>query len=185
MNDFLDRKLSKRFRTFDYNGNGFIERSDFEMSVARLAEEFGHELESPARQRLLDLSLGLWDQYLQVSDTNGDGRISEAEYKEAFALGLLETPEAFDAGYMPFLWAIMDIVDQDGDGKLTVTDEIRWTSAWMHLSEQDSREVFRHLDQDGDGFITTHDLLEAIRAYYFDDDSPNSPAYWLLGPLDS
>jgi Ca2+-binding EF-hand superfamily protein len=88
MNDFLDRKLSKRFRSFDYNGNGFIERSDFEMSVARLAEEFGHELESPARQRLLDLSLGLWDQYLQVADTNGDGRISEAEYKEAFALTL-------------------------------------------------------------------------------------------------
>ncbi|MCM0593425.1 MAG: hypothetical protein ACSI46_08700 [Gloeotrichia echinulata DVL01] len=41
MNDFLDRKLSKRFRSFDYNGNGFIERSDFEISVARLAEEFG------------------------------------------------------------------------------------------------------------------------------------------------
>ncbi|MBD2518463.1 EF-hand domain-containing protein [Nostoc sp. FACHB-973] len=184
MNDFLDRKLSKRFRTFDDDRNGFIERSDFEVSVARLAEEFGHESESPARQRLLDVCLGLWDHLLQVADTNTDGRISEAEYKAAFALGLLETPEAFDQGYIPFLCAIMDIVDQDGDGKLTVTDEIRWTGALMHLSEQDAREVFRRLDKDADGFITTHDLLEAIRAYYF-DESPDSPGYWLLGPLDS
>ncbi|MBU7582553.1 MAG: EF-hand domain-containing protein [Nostoc sp. TH1S01] len=183
MNDFLNRKLSRRFRTFDDDRNGFIERIDFEMSVARLAEEFGHDGESPARQKLLDLSLGLWEHLLQFADTNTDGRISEAEYKAAFALGLLETPETFDQGYMPFLSAIMDIVDQDGDGKLTVTDEIRWTGALMHLSEQDAREAFRRLDQDGDGFITTHDLLEAIRAYYF-DDSPNSPGYWLLGTLD-
>ncbi|MEH2126746.1 EF-hand domain-containing protein [Nostoc sp.] len=184
MNDFLDRKLSKRFATFDDDRNGFIEQSDFEMSVARLAEEFGHESKSPARQRLLDVCLGLWNHLLEVADTNTDGRISEAEYKAAFALGLLETPEAFDQGYLPFLGAIMDIVDQDGDGQLTVTDEIRWTGAMMHLSEQDAREVFCRLDQDADGFITTSDLLEAIRAYYF-DDSPDSPGYWLLGSLDS
>jgi Ca2+-binding EF-hand superfamily protein len=78
----------------------------------------------------------------------------------------------------------MDIVDQDGDGKLTVNDEIRWTGAFMKLSEQVARESFRRLDKDGDGLITTSELLEAIRGYYF-DDSPDSPAYWLLGPLDS
>jgi len=184
MNDFLDRKLSRRFRTFDDDGNGFIEKIDFELSVARLAEEFGHGSESPARQQLLYLSLGLWEHLLKVADTNTDGRISEAEYKAAFALGLLETTETFDQGYIPFLSAIMDIVDQDGDGKLTVTDEIRWTGALMHLSEQDAREVFRRIDQDGDGFITTSELLETIRAYYF-DNSPDSPGYWLLGPLEA
>ncbi|MCC5602233.1 EF-hand domain-containing protein [Nostoc favosum] len=184
MNDFLDRKLSQRFRTFDDDRNGFIERIDFEMSVTRLAEEFGHQSESPARQRLLDLSLGLWEHLLQVADTNTDGRISEAEYKAAFALGLLETTETFDQGYMPLLCAIMDIVDQDRDGKLTVTDQIRWTGAMMHLSERYAREVFRRLDQDADGFISTRELLEAIRAFYF-DNSPDSPGYWLLGPLDS
>lgn len=96
MNHFLDRKLSKRFRTFDNDRNGFIEQSDFEISVARLAEEFGHDEESPARQRLLEVCLDLWDHLLQVADTNTDGRISEAEYKTAFVLGLLETTEAFD-----------------------------------------------------------------------------------------
>lgn len=184
MNDFLDRKLSKRFRVLDYNGDGFIEQIDFELSVTRLAEEFGHESESPARQRLLDLSLGFWHYLLQVADTNTDGRISETEYKNAFALGFLETTETFDQNYGPLLSAIMDIVDQDGDGKLTLNDEIRWTGAFMNLSEQVVRKSFHRLDQDSDGFITISELLEAIRGYYF-DESPDSPAYWLLGPLDS
>ncbi len=49
--------------------------------------------------------------------------------------------------------------------------------------ESDARQVFRRLDEDADGFVTTHDLLEAIREYHF-DDAPDSTGSWLLGPLD-
>lgn len=181
---FLARKLSRRFQTFDDDRNGFIERKDFETSVDRLADEFGEGADSPARKRLLDLSLGLWEHLLRVADRNADGRISEEEYKTAFAEGLLVQPEAFEQGYGPFLDAIMEIVDQDRDGKLTVSDEIRWTGALMHMQEPHAREAFRRLDKDGDGFITTRDLLDAIRAYYF-DEGPDSPGHWLLGPLDA
>jgi hypothetical protein len=37
VSNFLDRKLTRRFRTFDFDGR--IERSDFENSAARLADE--------------------------------------------------------------------------------------------------------------------------------------------------
>ena len=184
MTDFLERRLARRFRTLDDDRNSFLERYDFEVSAVRMAEEFGHGPESPARQKLVELSLGLWEHVLKVADADADGRIGLAEYKAAFAAGLLETPESFEQGYVPFLDAIMEIVDQDRDGKLTVSDEIRWTNALMHLPEHDARETFRRIDRDGDGLITVGDLLEAIRGYYF-DDSPDSPGHWLLGPLDS
>ncbi|EYF08177.1 EF-hand domain-containing protein [Chondromyces apiculatus] len=184
MTEFLERRLARRFRTYDDDRNGFLERGDFEASAARMAEEFGHGPESPARQKLVALGLGLWEHLVKVADKDADGRIGLAEYKAAFAAGLLETPESFEQGYVPFLDAIMEIVDQDHDGKLTVTDEIRWTKAMMHLPEHDARETFRRIDKDGDGFITVSDLLEAIRGYYF-DESPDSPGHWLLGPLDS
>lgn len=182
--DFLERRLARRFRTFDDDRNGILDRQDFETSVVRLANEFGHGPESPARQRLLALSLGLWDHLARVADKDADGRIGLHEYKSAFVAGLLVTPESFDQGYLPFLNAIMDIVDADRDGKLTESDEIRWTGALMHLPEQDAREAFRHVDTNGDGFITVDELLAAIRGYYF-DESPESPGHWLLGPLDS
>jgi Ca2+-binding EF-hand superfamily protein len=181
---FLDRKLSRRFRTYDNDANGYIERGDFEQAAARMSEAFGHGPDSPARRRLHDLCLQLWRHLASVADINADGRISEAEYKAAFAKGLLETPETFEAGYVPFLNAIMEIVDTNGDGKFDVDEYVRWTGSLMNLPEADAREGFRRLDRDADGFITTHEQLEAIREYYFNDD-PQSAGSWLLGPLDS
>ena len=39
VSDFLARKLTRRFQTFDFDGDGRIERSDFETSAARLADD--------------------------------------------------------------------------------------------------------------------------------------------------
>jgi hypothetical protein len=180
---FLDRKLARRFRTYDTDGDGFIERRDFVEAATRLAEEFGLVPESPVRQRLDALCLGLWEHLSTVTDTDDDGRIGPAEYKAAFAAGLLETPASFDDGYRPFLDVIMEIADEDGDGRLVADEHVRWTGSLMSLPDADAREVFRRLDQDGDGFVTTDDLLAAIRDYYF-DDTPDSTGSWLLGPLD-
>jgi Ca2+-binding EF-hand superfamily protein len=182
MTDFLERRLARRFRAHDHDGNGFLQRRDFELSAIRMAEEFGHGPESPARQRLVEISLGLWEHLRKVADPDTDGRISLAEYKAAFAAGLLETPESFDQGYVPYINAVIDIADQDGDRKLTVSDEVRWMGSLMGVPEEVAREGFHRIDKDNDGLISAHDLVESIRGYYF-DETPGSPAHWLLGPL--
>ncbi|MFE7134638.1 EF-hand domain-containing protein [Streptomyces sp. NPDC057638] len=180
---FLERRLARRFATYDTDGDGFIERRDFDTAVERLRVAFGQEAGSAALARLSALTTGLWEHLVRVADADADGRISAGEYRDAFAAGLLVTPGSFDAMYVPFLDALMDIVDQDGDGRLTREEQVRWTGALMGLPEGDAREVFGRLDRDGDGLIGRDELLEAIRAYYFDDD-PRGPGAWLLGPLD-
>ncbi|HVK67858.1 MAG TPA: hypothetical protein VM694_25535 [Polyangium sp.] len=183
LSDFLARRLARRFRAHDHDGNGYLQRRDFEVSAVRMAEEFGHGPESPARQRLVELSLGLWEHMRKVADFDADERISLAEYKAAFAAGMLETAETFDQAYVPYVNAVMDVVDLDRDGKLTVSDEVRWMGTLMNVPEQVSRDAFRRIDKDNDGFITVHDLVETIRGYYF-DESPEAPGHWLLGSLD-
>jgi Ca2+-binding EF-hand superfamily protein len=84
---------------------------------------------------------------------------------------------------VPFLEALLDIVDGDGDGRIDVDEEIRWTGALMRLSEPEARRAFAGVDEDGDGYIANDELLEAIRGYYFDED-PDGPGGWLLGDLD-
>lgn len=137
---------------------------------------------SPVRQRLLELSLGLWDHLASVADFDRDGAIIFDEYKKAFANGLLETEASFEQGYRPFLDAIMAVVDTDGNGMLDVDEYVRWTGALMRLPEADAREIHRRLDTDGDGFVTTPDLLQAIHDFYF-DDNPDGIGSWLLGQL--
>ncbi|ANB04035.1 calcium-binding protein [Streptomyces ambofaciens] len=180
---FLQRKLARRFATFDTNHDGYIDRGDFESACDRLAAAFQLAPEAPALTHMRELSDGLWQHLSQAADTDADGRIGLAEYQAAFAAGLLVTPASFDAGYMPFLDALMDIADQDGDGYLTRDEQVRWSGALMGLPEADAREVFGRLDRDTDGLISRDDMLQAIRDFYFNEE-PTSAGVWLLGPLD-
>lgn len=182
VSSFLDRKLTRRFQTFDSDADGYVERSDFESSAHALADEFGHDPASAARLQIVQLSRGLWEHLAVAADADTDGQISEQEYKQAFANGLLVTEESFELGYRPFLQAIMAIADVDGTGTLSAEEHVRWTGALMNLPEPDAREVHRRLDADADGAITTEDLLTAIRDFYF-DENPDGPGSWLLGAL--
>ena len=148
----------------------------------RVADEFDHSADSPARQRLLQLSLGLWEHLVSVADSDRDGTIDLDEYKKAFANGLLETEASFDQGYRPFLDALLAVIDTDGNGVLDVDEYVGWTGALMRLPESDAREIHRRLDTDGDGFVAMHQLLQAIHDFYF-DDNPDGVGSWLLGPL--
>ena len=177
---FLDRKLSRRFETYDTDGDGYLDRGDFATAAAKMGAEFGLADDDPHYRRLMTLCVGLWEHLCVVS--RAQIKISEEQYKAAFAAGLLVTEESFDAGYVPFLEAIMAIADTDGDGLLTAEDHVRWTMSLMNLDKDVARHIHQRLDADGDGFIGKPELLAAIREYYF-DDALDSAGSWLLGPL--
>lgn len=179
---FLERKLARRFRTYDTDGDGFIGREDFTAAGSRTTRAFGLTDDDPKSVRFHEALSGLWEQLSSATCTHDDGRISVDEYKKAFADGLLETQESFDAGYVPFLNAIMAIADEDGDGKLDAEEHVRWTGALMDLSEADARTVHDLLAGDED-LLSTRDLLAAIREFYFSED-PLAAGNWMLGSLD-
>ena len=179
---FLDRKLARRFRTYDSDGDGCIGREDFTQAGERTTKAFGLADDDPKAVRFHDTLVGRWEQLSSVTDQDHNGRISLEEYKKAFANGLLETPESFDEGYLPFLDAVMAIADEDGDGKLTVEEHVRWTGALLNLSEADARMIHDILSDD-DELMSTQALLDAIREFYFSED-PKAAGNWLLGSLD-
>lgn len=179
---FLDRKLARRFRTYDSDGDGFIGREDFTQAGERTTKAFGLADDDPKAVRFHDTLIGLWEQLSSVTDQDHNGRISLEEYQKAFANGLLETPESFEEGYLPFLDALLAIADEDGDGKLTVEEHVTWTGALMNLSEADARMIHDILSDD-DELMSTDALLDAIREFYFSED-PAASGNWLLGSLD-
>lgn len=179
---FLARKLARRFRTYDSDGDGFIGREDFTQAAERTTKAFGLADDDPKAVRFHNALIGLWEHLSSVTDQGHNGRISLEEYKKAFANGLLETPESFDEGYVPFLDAVMAIADEDGDGKLTVEEHVTWTGALMNLPETDARVIHDMLSGE-DGLTSTQALLEAIREFYFSED-PTKAGNWLLGSLD-
>jgi Ca2+-binding EF-hand superfamily protein len=180
---FLDRKLTRRFETYDSDQDGYIKRSDFEQAGSRTIAAFGLSVDDLRAKRFHEHLRGVWDHLSAMTDTDDDDQISLAEYKTAFGRRLLERPESFDDGYVPFLDALMAVADHDEDGYLGVDEYVRWSGALMNLSPSDAQTVHARLDHDGDGLISSDDLLAAIRAYYFSEDI-DGPGAWLFGPLD-
>ncbi|MEV6238312.1 EF-hand domain-containing protein [Lentzea sp. NPDC051838] len=180
---FLDRRLTRRFETYDSDQDGYIQRSDFEQAGSRTIAAFGLREEDLRAKRLHEHLLGVWDHLSAVTDTNDDGRISLAEYKQAFALRLIGRPESFDDSYLPFLDSLMAVADSDGDGHLGVDEYVRWSGALVNLPASHARTAHARIDRDGDGLVSHDELLAAIRGFYFSED-PNGPGAWLFGPLD-
>jgi Ca2+-binding EF-hand superfamily protein len=179
---FLDRKLARRFRAYDSDGDGFIGREDFAQAAERTTKALGMAVDDPKAVRFRDALIELWERLSSITGQDHHGRISLREYQQAFVNGLLATPETFEEGYGPLLDAMMAIADPDGDGKLTVEENITWTGALLDLSESDARVIYDMLC-DEDGRMSTEALLDAIREYYFSED-PAKAGNWLLGSLD-
>ncbi|HEX7309515.1 EF-hand domain-containing protein [Lentzea sp.] len=180
---FLDRKLSRRFATYDSDQDGFVERADFDLASDRLIAAFGLREDDLPAKRFHEQLLSVWGYLAAMTDTNDDGKISLSEYKAAFAEGLMGRPEAFDDVYVPYLDALMAVADHDGDGQIGVEEHVRWSQALMNVVDADARAAHARLDHDGDGLIGADDLLAALRAYYYSEDL-DGPGGWLLGPLD-
>lgn len=180
--NFLDKKLSRRFRTYDTDQNGVIEKADFDLAAQRMAEEFGYQSGSPQQRRLKDQLNRLWTTLAEIADTDHDGQISEDEYKRAFKTKIIASPDAFEKMYRPFIQLLIEIADSDGDGKLNQQEHVRWYRALMNIPEKDSIEAFSRLDRDGDGHLTSEEILRSVREFYFNDD-PTAPGNMLLGPI--
>ncbi|MEU7766534.1 EF-hand domain-containing protein [Nocardia sp. NPDC049190] len=181
ISDFLDRKLAKRFQAYDVDGNGVIERRDFALAVERMGDAFGRQPDDPELQRVAELNFVLWDRLVAHCDTNNDGKVSEAEFKEASLTGSLQTVDSFEADYAPLIDAALDIADADRDGKLTAAEFALWAASLLNHSQPEIDEILRRFDRDDDGLIARDVIFAAIREYFF-DDSPDSAGSWVVDP---
>jgi len=174
---FDHQRAARAFHAFDSDGDGFIEKGDFDLIAARLGEAFGQEPGSPAMQRLARAHSGMW-QLVAVADTDHDGRVSLAEFEQR--QGILTNPAAAMQVFTSLYDAVVQIADGDGDGKLDEDEYVRVIACRMGVPEDQARVAFGRLDSDGDHLITAADIVDAIRGYHFNDD-PSSSASWLLG----
>lgn len=67
------RKSAALFKLFDYDGDGFWEREDFDTFVGRLADARGLAPDAPEVRSLAEVYLQVW-YALAAADADGDGR---------------------------------------------------------------------------------------------------------------
>ncbi|MGW0879877.1 EF-hand domain-containing protein [Streptomyces sp. NPDC002671] len=160
-----ERRIAARFATFDQDGNGWIDREDFNAAAKALLAEFAVTARSDKGQALYAGAEAFWQGMAGIADRDGDQRITRQEFVSGAVKRLRDNPERFAEIARPFLHAALAVADPDAGGHPTVDDTARVLRV-LHVPEQTARMVAAALDTDGDGRIGESDIVPAFARYF-------------------
>lgn len=166
------RKASVVFTAMDADGDGLLERADFEALTDRWVGIRGEA----GSERLRVLMMGWWDVLQAVADGDRDQRITLDEVLIAVDnLGgmldlVAETAES-----------MFEAVDGDGDGRVSAAEYARMIHGWTG-EEAPTDAAFARLDLDGDGWISKSEFTTHWVEFWAGDNA-EAPGTYVFGGL--
>lgn len=180
LSELRTRKFTALFACFDFDGNGILERNDYEQFAQNLGRAYELASGTTRYASMHAETMALWDFVQSIADKDNDQRISCDEFIAAYA-EMTNHDETFHqllGGYAAY---VIRIGDRDGDGKLS-EDEYA-TILWCYgIGDEPARAAFRYLTAQRGGALSTADM-ERVFAEFFRSDDPDAPGNWMIGPL--
>ncbi|WP_018657778.1 EF-hand domain-containing protein [Actinomadura flavalba] len=178
---FVRAKIEASFRWMDDDEDGYFTEAEHAEMGRRAASALGHEPGGDAEQRMIDAYLHIWQRLHAPLDSDGDGRISRAEYIAA-TTAVAGDPALAQRTLGELADAVMTVADQDRTGTLTLPEYLAFISGHAPgLPSAVVTEAFTRLDLDGDGAIDHAELTRCVLDYYTSPD-PAAPGNWFFGP---
>ncbi|MEV7223946.1 EF-hand domain-containing protein [Streptomyces sp. NPDC093681] len=165
VNSEYERRIAARFTTFDQDGNGHIDRSDFSGAAKALLAEFGVAARSDKGQALYGGAEALWQGLAGIADRDGDQRITLEEFVTGAVKRLRDKPDRFAEIARPFLHAALAVAGTADDGTVAVVDAARALTA-LGVSGDAAGPVAAALDTDGDGRVGEAEVVPAFARWF-------------------
>ncbi|WRZ92267.1 EF-hand domain-containing protein [Streptomyces sp. NBC_01007] len=160
-----ERRIAARFAGFDQDGNGYIDREDFNAATKALLAEFGATARSDKGQALYIGAEAFWQGMAGIADRDGDQRITREEFVSGAVKRLRDNPDRFAEIARPFLHAALAVADTDGDGAATVEETARVLRA-LGVGDDLAATAAAALDADADGRIGETEVVSAFARYF-------------------
>lgn len=160
-----ERKIAFRFAAFDQDGNGYIDRADFNAAAARLLAEFGTTARCDKGQALYSGAEAFWQGMAGIADVDGDQRVNRAEFVGGAVKRLRDSPERFAEIARPFLRAALAVAAQDS-GLPTAVPAVERALRVLGASPDAAEFAAQSLDADRDGRVAEADAVAAFAAYF-------------------
>ncbi|WP_283136004.1 EF-hand domain-containing protein [Rhizohabitans arisaemae] len=175
--DLRQRNVTAAFAVLDADGSGVLDRTDFEKLSGRVTLALGLDPGGQVATSLRAAYLTWWEQLRADLDTDADGRITRAEFEQAFQG---EDPVAYvRQGLGKLIDVLFRALDADGDGYIT-RQEYANLFAVGRLTPEEIEAGFRQLDADSDGRISRAEFLAAVEIFFSSSD-PDAPGVAMLG----
>ncbi|MGW2085674.1 EF-hand domain-containing protein [Streptomyces sp. NPDC001880] len=160
-----ERKIAFRFAAFDQDGNGYIDRADFNAAAARLLAEFGTTARCDEGQALYTGAEAFWQGMAGIADVDGDQRVTREEFVGGAVKRLRDNPQRFAEIARPFLRAAIAVADRDHRSAASVPAVERVLRV-LGADAGTAQLAARALDADQDGTITEDQAVSAFADYF-------------------
>ncbi|MFI9011612.1 EF-hand domain-containing protein [Actinosynnema sp. NPDC053489] len=171
--DLQRKKTSVVFTAMDSNGDGFLERADFEALTDRWVRIRGGSEEDG---RLREIMMGWWETLQVASDHDHDNKVTVDEVLSVVSdLGTMLDLVVATAESM------FEAVDEDGDGRVSAPEYARMIHAWTGDGSS-TDAVFARLDLDGDGSLSKSEFVQHWVEFWAGDD-PDAPGTHVFGEV--
>jgi hypothetical protein len=172
------RKLAHLFRVHDTDGNGYVERDDYERMIARIADGRGWRDESAERSELRTRVLAQWAVIASAEQPLGSGRVPLEGW-----LALWNA--VIEVSYEDRVWGVADLLwetmDRDGNGQITREESRCWFDAYGVKGDAADR-TFAACDLNGDGYISRDEWRLLVEQFFY-SMNPADPGNIVFGPL--
>lgn len=165
-NAIQEARLRDRFDMWDRDGNGAVERADWEGEAQRILSALGVPSESPKGQALSGAYVGMWS-YLAAQAGVGDGgSLSFDAFRSVAQQGVLDRgQQGFNDVVRPTIRAVADLCDADGDGQINPDEFKTWLTA-IGADQSTADSAFQKIDTDGNGQLSLEELVSAVHKYH-------------------
>jgi len=164
----VQERIEQRFALWDTDGDGDVDRSDFETEGKSIVQSLGESENSPRGRAVINGYLELWNALAELGGVGSDGSLTAEQIS---AVG----EQAFDKGAAgfaelarPTIRAIVDLCDTDGDGQISVDEFGRWMDA-IGVDKPSAEESFSKIDTNGSGSLSVDELVNATRDFHLGD----------------
>jgi Ca2+-binding EF-hand superfamily protein len=160
-------RLKKRFEKWDVNGNGRIEKSDYQAEAKRIIKAFGEDETSPQARALIDAYTSMFEFLATKAGVGANGAMTEDQFLSVVEAQVFAEGDAgFNRVIRPTVAAMVGLCDTDGDGEVNPSEFRKWLEA-IGVDASSAVESFRTIDTNGNGTLTVDELVGAVRAYHF------------------
>jgi Ca2+-binding EF-hand superfamily protein len=163
INDTLKNRLELQFDKLDRDGNGYIEIADYDEAADEVCRSLGADPQSPKAQRFRTEYRSLFNRLVELLETDKDNRISREEFLAGLE-GIWDQIAGYDV-LKPLSAATFDLVDQNGDGAVSL-DEFSKVASAYGVPKSEYEALFRRHDKNKDGDLAANEMHEFIAEYF-------------------
>jgi len=173
---------------YDIDGNGALDKNDFEcLAVRNTVIEGKGDWNEATFKKNQEVMANLWNEIAELADFNKDGEVDDKEFADAVKKNCMNKPYSeMPASFKAFIDQYFRSIDVDGDGSVGLTEfRVDCVNRMAYKSIADLDAAYNKLLNDEDkkvGGITLARYQE-LYAQFIGNPDESCPAVNLFGPL--